>query len=218
MVTSIRKSAVNWTSGSFVGPVGAGQLQDRIRHVIVSARSHVTTFDGLKGKGRQVAHDVGVPGVAPPPARMAISVDTHATVPVPSLPIIFSRGSDRVWVALDARGRLQVGQPMGPGCRCVRLKTGVCQGPSLPSLQQVLSPQHQVPMHLRRMTFALCLFSLNLMAHAGVTFGPVLISVRNIPSPTGGYRSQQGPHPGVANNSLFVGKRPLNVTTGGPFF
>ena len=120
MVTSMRKSAVNWTSGSFVGPVGDGQLQDRIRHVIVSACSHVTTFDGHIEKGLQVAHDVGVPGVAPPPARMAISVDMHAPVPVPSLPIIVSRGSDRVWVAFDARGRLQVGEPMKPGCRWVR--------------------------------------------------------------------------------------------------
>ena len=89
------------------------------------------------------------PGVAPPPARMAISVVTHATVPDPSLPIIQFRGSDRVWVALEARGPLHVEKPMGPGCRILGQAEDRCvSGPSLPSLEQVRSPQLQVPMHI----------------------------------------------------------------------
>ena len=193
-----------------------GQLHDRIHHIIVSALSHVTTFDGLIGKGRQVAHDIRVPGVAPPPARMAISVVTHATVPAPSLPIIEFRGSDRVWVALEARGPLHVEKPMGPGCRILGQAEDRCVSRSVvafPEAGSIITAQ--VPMHIRRMICALCLFSTNLMAHVGVTFGRLLISVRNIPSPTGGYRSQQEPHPGFAKNSLRAGKRRLNVVSGG---
>ena len=199
-----------------MGSVGAGQLHDRIHHIVVSALSHVTTFDGLIEKGRQVAHDIRVPGVAPPPARMAFSVVTHATVPAPSLPIIQSHGSDRVWVALEARGPLQVEKPMGPGCRILGQAEDRCVSGSVVAFAEAGSiTTAQVPMHIRRMTFALCLFSNNLMANAGVTFGPLLINVRNIPWSTGGYRSQQEPHPGFAKNSLLAGKRRLNVASGG---
>ena len=87
---------------------GARPSRDQIRHVIVSV---------FIGQGRQVTHDHFVPALAPRLAPMATSVVTHATVPTLSHPITQSRGSDRVWVALEARRGLQVGDLMWLACR-----------------------------------------------------------------------------------------------------
>ena len=105
-------------------PERARRPQHQIHNVIVSAFS-LDDIDVLIEQGRQVAHDDLVFPAAPLPAPMATSVGTHATVPPPSLSIIPSRGSDRVWVALEARRGLQVGDPMGQGCRILGQAEGV---------------------------------------------------------------------------------------------
>ena len=96
-------------------------------------------IDGLIEQGRQVAHDNLVLAVAPPPAPIASSVDTHATVWLRHFPsfrlvvqTVFGLSLKQEEVS---RWRIPWDQGVAPW---VRLKTGMLprcrQGPSLPSL------------------------------------------------------------------------------------